>query len=69
MLVPVNVTTVEHTRLQTVLNNAGGGAWTREASLALALAAQAGIYLDEGTLIYSDVRDLMALQQRLRAAK
>lgn len=44
------------------------GAWVREASLALALAAQAGVTLDETTLIYADVRDLLALQQRLRQA-
>ena len=42
------------------------GAWVREAALALALAAQAGVTLDEATLIYADVRDLLALQQTLR---
>lgn len=53
-------------QIQAALHSAGG-AWVREASLALALAAQARISLDEQTLIYSDVRDLMALQWRLRA--
>ncbi len=47
---------------------AASGAWVREASLALALAAQAGVTLDEATLIYADVRDLLALQQTLRKA-
>lgn len=45
-----------------------GGAWTREAALTLALAALTGMALDENTLIYADVRDLMALQRRLRRA-
>lgn len=45
---------------------AAGGAWTREAALTLALAALSGVTLDETTLIYADVRDLMALQRRLR---
>lgn len=62
------LTTTEYPRLQAVLHGAGGGAWVREASLTLALAAQANVRLDEATLIYSDVRDLMALQQRLRQA-
>ena len=48
------------------LAHAGGGAWMRELSLTLALAARAGARLDEATLIYSDVRDLMALQRTLR---
>ena len=48
------------------LARAGGGAWMRELSLTLALAAQAGVSLDEATLVYSDVRDLMALQRALR---
>lgn len=55
-------------QMQAALRVAGGGAWMREASLALALAAQANIELDEKTLIYSDVRDLMALQESLRRA-
>lgn len=54
-------------QLRAALRGAGGGAWMREATLTLALAAQANIQLDEATLIYSDVRDLMALQQALRA--
>lgn len=60
--------TTEYPRLQAALHSAGGGAWIREASLTLALAAQASVHLDEMALIYSDVRDLMALQQTLRAA-
>ncbi len=55
-------------RVWAALRGDGGGAWMREATLALALAAQANIRLDEATLIYSDVRDLMALQRALRVA-
>ena len=62
------VTTAEYPRLQALLHGAGGGAWVREVSLTLALAARANVRLDEETLIYSDVRDLMALQQSLRQA-
>lgn len=65
----IEKTTSDVSSLQVVLHGAGGGAWTREASLTLALAAQSGVRLDEETLIYSDVRDLMALQQKLRAAR
>lgn len=65
----IEKTTSDVSSLQAVLHGAGGGAWTREASLTLALAAQSGVRLDEETLIYSDVRDLMALQQKLRAAR
>ncbi|HZC04976.1 MAG TPA: hypothetical protein VE338_04985 [Ktedonobacterales bacterium] len=54
-------------RVQALLHEAGGGAWIREASRTLALAAQANVHLDDETLIYSDVRDLMALQWRLRS--
>jgi len=54
-------------RFMGALANTGGGAWMRELSLTPALAARVGICLDEATLTYSDVRDLMALQQRLRA--
>ncbi|HET9110275.1 MAG TPA: hypothetical protein VFN78_05575 [Ktedonobacterales bacterium] len=53
-------------KLQNLLHGAGGGAWIREASRTLALAAQAQVHLDEEALIYSDVRDLMALQWQLR---
>lgn len=60
-------TTNSQSKLQTLLHGEGGGAWIREASRTLALAAQAHVRLDEETLIYSDVRDLMALQWRLRA--
>jgi acetyl-CoA carboxylase beta subunit len=59
--------TARYPRLQAALCGASGGAWMREASLTLALAAQAHVALDEQALIYSDVRDLMALQARLRA--
>ena len=55
-------------RLRAALEANGGGAWMREASLTLALAAQAHIELDESVLIYSDVRDLMGLQRTLRTA-
>ncbi|HEY7850981.1 MAG TPA: hypothetical protein VIC27_13000 [Ktedonobacterales bacterium] len=61
--------TAEYPRLQAVLRGAGGGAWMREVSLTLALAAQAHIHLDETALIYSDVRDLMSLQRSLRATR
>lgn len=60
-------TTTSQSKLQALLHGAGGGAWIREASRTLALAAQAHVRLDEETLIYSDVRDLMALQWRLRS--
>lgn len=57
------------TTLRTLMRSDIGGAWMREACLALALAAQVHIRLDEDALIYSDVRDLMALQQRLRGGQ
>lgn len=53
-------------KLRSLLHGTGGGAWIREASRTLALAAQAQVHLDEEALIYSDVRDLMALQWKLR---
>lgn len=59
-------TTSDYPQLQAMLRSDGGGAWMREASLTLALAAQANIRLDEQTMIYSDVRDLLALQAQLR---
>ncbi|HEX8728092.1 MAG TPA: hypothetical protein VF739_05700 [Ktedonobacterales bacterium] len=59
----------ETTHFQTLMHSDIGGAWMREACLALALAAQAHIRLDEEQLIYSDVRDLMALQRRLRGGR
>lgn len=58
----------DYPQVQALLHSVGGGAWVREISLTLALAAQAHVTLDEQALIYSDVRDLMALEQRLRAA-
>src|SRR5579859_7003136 len=47
----------------------GGGAWRREARVVLGLAARHGLTLDEQTLIFSDVRDLQALAQRLQARR
>lgn len=43
----------------------GGGAWRREARTLVARAAQRKIALKEETLIFSDVRDLQALQTLL----
>ena len=43
-----------------------GGAWSREARAILALAAQAGVRLDEETLLWSDVHDLQMLRLFLR---
>ncbi|HLJ82197.1 MAG TPA: hypothetical protein VKT52_11970 [Ktedonobacterales bacterium] len=45
----------------------GGGAWSREARAVLALAQERGVTLDDDTLVYSDVRDLQAMQWRLQA--
>ena len=61
-------TTQLYPRLRGALGGAAGGAWMREATLTLALAAQAHIELDESALISSDVRDLMALQRTLHDA-
>jgi hypothetical protein len=44
-----------------------GGAWSREARAILALAAQAGVRLDEETLLWSDVHDLQMLRLFLRS--
>ena len=44
----------------------GGGAWSREARTLLALAQARGVALDDETLIYSDVRDLQAMQSNLQ---
>jgi hypothetical protein len=44
-----------------------GGAWSREARAILALAAQAGVRLDEETLMWSDVHDLQMLRLFLRS--
>jgi hypothetical protein len=43
-----------------------GGAWSREARAILTLAAQAGVRLDEETLLWSDVHDLQMLRLFLR---
>jgi hypothetical protein len=42
------------------------GAWSREACIAVALAARVGITLDEERLIICDVRDLQTLQEALQ---
>jgi hypothetical protein len=44
-----------------------GGAWSREARAILSLAAQAGVRLDEETLLWSDVHDLQMLRLFLRS--
>jgi hypothetical protein len=44
-----------------------GGAWSREARAILQLAAQAGVRLDEETLLWSDVHDLQMLRLFLRS--
>jgi hypothetical protein len=46
----------------------GEGAWVRHARVVVALAAQAGVSLDEETLIVCDVHDLQALERMLRQA-
>jgi hypothetical protein len=48
---------------------AGGGAWSREARALLTLAQERGIALDDETLIYSDVRDLQAMQSHLTVVR
>lgn len=44
-----------------------GGAWSREARAILQLAAQAGVRLDEETLLWSDIHDLQMLRLFLRS--
>ncbi len=44
------------------------GSWGREFRLLLTLADRHGISLDEEALVFYDVRDLQALQQRIAAA-
>lgn len=44
----------------------GGGAWRREARTLIARAAQRKLTLREEALIYSDVRDLQAIQALLQ---
>ena len=44
-----------------------GGAWSREASAILPLAAQVGVQLDEETLLWSDIHDLQMLRLFLRS--
>jgi hypothetical protein len=48
---------------------AGGGAWSREARALLALAQERGVALDDETLIYSDVRDLQAMQSHFSVVR
>lgn len=43
----------------------GGGAWSREARLVLALAAARGVRLDERDLLLDDVHDLRARREAL----
>ena len=43
----------------------GGGAWSREARVVLALAAARGILLDESELVLEDARDLRARRDAL----
>jgi hypothetical protein len=45
---------------------AGESAWSREARIALALAAEAGVAMDDETLFACDVRDLQTLQHSLQ---
>jgi hypothetical protein len=44
-----------------------GSAWSREAKAILQLAAQAGVRLDEETLLWSDIHDLQMLRLFLRS--
>jgi hypothetical protein len=46
----------------------GGGAWSREARILLALAAARGVRLDERELLLADVRDLRARREALAGA-
>ena len=47
---------------------AGAGTWLGEAQRVRLLAAELGIILDEETLVYYDIREVMALGQRLQRA-
>lgn len=46
----------------------GTGIWEREARWVALLAAELDMTLDEQTLLYCDVRDLMTLRRRLQRA-
>jgi hypothetical protein len=46
----------------------GEGTWNEEARRVRLLAAEVGVALDEETLIFYDIRDLMSLHLRLRSA-
>lgn len=46
----------------------GAGRWNWEARQASLLAAELGVALDDEALLHYDIRDLMALQLRLRIA-
>ena len=47
----------------------GQDAWSREARVLLTLAQRRGIALDDSALVYSDVRDLQAMQWRLQVVE
>ena len=46
----------------------GGGTWSEEARRVRLLAAELGVALDDETLIFYDIRDLMSLHLRLQRA-
>ena len=46
----------------------GGGTWSEEARRVRLLAAELGVALDDETLIFYDIRDLMSLHLRLQGA-
>lgn len=43
-----------------------GGSWAREVRMAMVLAAHLGLLLNEADLIFDDVRDVQAINARLR---
>jgi hypothetical protein len=47
---------------------AGAGTWPGEAQRVRLLAAEVGIILDEESLVYYDIREVMALGLRLQRA-
>lgn len=46
----------------------GGGTWEREARCVAMLAGELGLALNAEALLLADVREVMALRQRLQAA-
>ena len=46
----------------------GAGLWNEEARRVRLLAAEVGVALDDETLIFYDIRDLMSLHRRLQRA-